>query len=318
MDKITVKTKLNSNTSFFNAVVSESTRAVMLKKPNLFSFDQTVDFLSQYNNEVLYRVDGATIYRLYDLNNQKFLISIKNDGKHLKINFLNKPVKKIERIIIIDHIWKWFDLSKNLSPFYKMARKNKILSDLVKKHSGLRLIRIPDLFEALSWAIIGQQINLSFAFSVKSQLIQKYGSSINYNGQVFYSFPKPEKIVSLSVSKLKKMKFSQRKAEYIKEAARQVISGNLNHLDQLNYEEIFEKLTAIRGIGPWTADYVLMKTFGYSQAFPVGDAGLQNAVKKIMNMKAKPTESQLRKIAQPWAGWEAYATFYLWRSLSVC
>ena len=71
-------------------------------------------------------------------------------------------------------------------------------------------------------------------------------------------------------------------------------------------------LVAQRGIGPWSANYVMMRCLRYPEAYPVGDAGLQNAVKRLLMMDRKPTEAELYELAKPWAGWEAYATFYLW------
>jgi DNA-3-methyladenine glycosylase II len=75
-------------------------------------------------------------------------------------------------------------------------------------------------------------------------------------------------------------------------------------------------LLSLKGIGNWTANYVLMKTFHHPNAFPLEDVGLQQAIKRNLNMTEKPGLQMIKDIFSKYEGWEAYATLYLWRSLS--
>jgi DNA-3-methyladenine glycosylase II len=83
----------------------------------------------------------------------------------------------------------------------------------------------------------------------------------------------------------------------------------------ISLKEAEKRLTAVRGIGPWTAHYVMMRCLRHPAAFPVDDAGLINAIKTVGRMARKPTRQEVLKLAEPWKGWEAYAVFYLWRML---
>lgn len=76
-----------------------------------------------------------------------------------------------------------------------------------------------------------------------------------------------------------------------------------------------KELTSIRGVGAWTAGYAIMKSMKHSRAFPVADVGLHNALKNRLGLAAKPTVPEIVEMAGNWSGWEAYAVFYLWRSL---
>jgi len=76
-----------------------------------------------------------------------------------------------------------------------------------------------------------------------------------------------------------------------------------------------QQLTSIRGIGPWTANYVLMRCLRYPDAFPIADVGLRNAIKYITKADRKPTKEEILVYAKDWRGFESYATFYLWRYL---
>ena len=86
-------------------------------------------------------------------------------------------------------------------------------------------------------------------------------------------------------------------------------------LETNDVKEAEKILTKIRGIGPWTANYVLMRCLRFTSAFPIDDVGLHNAVKHVIGSEQKPTKEELLNLSAPWKGWEAYATFYLWRFL---
>jgi DNA-3-methyladenine glycosylase II len=86
-------------------------------------------------------------------------------------------------------------------------------------------------------------------------------------------------------------------------------------LSKLSFEDAKMELMKIKGIGNWTANYALMKTFRYPNAFPLEDAGVHNAIKNLKGMKKKPSLEQVKRIFKKYKGWEAYATLYLWKSL---
>lgn len=114
------------------------------------------------------------------------------------------------------------------------------------------------------------------------------------------------------------MQFTTRKAEYIIEIAAEMAKGTLNKQQLIRdfpEGEIEKTLLALRGIGPWSANYVMMKCFHMITAFPLADVGLHNALKKQLGLNRKPTLMELELLAETWSGWQAYATFYLWRTL---
>ncbi|WP_281272377.1 DNA-3-methyladenine glycosylase family protein [Paenibacillus sambharensis] len=182
----------------------------------------------------------------------------------------------------------------------------------------MHLPGIPDLFEALCWGIIGQQINLTYAHTLKRRIVEQYGRSAAAGGELYWAFPTPETIAALSVPELKELGISGRKAEYLIDTARMLAEGRLSkkllqEAGDLKKAEAI--LVSIRGIGPWTANYVLMRCLKLPSAFPADDVGLHNAIKLLTGMDRKPTRQEVLKLAEPWKGWESYATLYLWRIL---
>ena len=185
------------------------------------------------------------------------------------------------------------------------------------KYSGLRLIGIPDLFEAMTWAITGQQINLTFAYKLKRNFVEKYGERILFDKCNYYVYPTPQKISKVTMQDLLKLQLSKQKAEYIIEAAKVISQNKISKdgLQKLSFIEAKEKLCEIKGVGNWTANYVIMKCLRDPDAFPVEDVGLHNAIKKNLNLNSKPSIEDIINLSSKWNGHYAYSTFYLWRSL---
>ncbi|WP_026906763.1 DNA-3-methyladenine glycosylase 2 [Paucisalibacillus globulus] len=286
--------------------------------PKEFDFDECLIFLERSEGEILHQIKDGYLYKLIKINDELILTKIGSESHSIQVEFPIGIPSETTGEIVAEYIWEWFDLGQNLGEFYEMARKDTILDQLANAYYGLRIICIPDLFEALTWAILGQQINLTFAYSLKKRLVEQYGESLTYDGQTYWLFPTHEKIAELEIEDLKRLQFSTRKAEYVIGVAEALTSGQFSKetlLDLKEYHYVHQALLSIRGVGAWTADYVMMKCLHYPDAFPIADVGLHNALKQQLGLERKPTIEEIEKIAVNWKGWEAYTTFYLWRSL---
>src|SRR5699024_170918 len=167
--------------------------------------------------------------------------------------------------------------------------------------------------------VIGQQINLTFAHRLKRRLVETYGTTLKYDSQKHYFFPKPRILADITVEELKKMQFSRRKAEYIIGIARQFLDGKLSKtaITKLpDSKQMLARLKNIRGVGPWTANYVLMKSFQRPNCITYGDTGLRSAVSSVLGLDRKPTEGEVNSFFTPFSGWESYLNIYLWRMLN--
>ncbi len=241
------------------------------------------------------------------------------NNKQMNIHFLNdsRPIEKWKREEVVNYIYDWFDLNNDLMPFFEMAKTDPLLKMPAQKFYGLRVIGIPDLFEALCWGVLGQQINLTFAYSLKRQFVEKYGDSVEWNGKKYWVFPSYEQIAQLTPTDLADIKMTVKKSEYIIGIAKLMANGALSReqLMNMSFKDAEKNLLKIRGIGPWTANYVLMRCLRFQTAFPIDDVGLINSIKLLRNMDRKPTKDEIVELSCPWKNWESYATFYLWRVL---
>ncbi|MEH7610307.1 DNA-3-methyladenine glycosylase family protein [Gottfriedia acidiceleris] len=304
----------------FNAslVLDKNKNSISILTPKDFSFNECLVFLARSKNEVLHQVKEEYFLKLIKIENRLILLKVSSDHNELLIEFPDQHPSEEIKVAAAAFIWDLFDLGRNLTEFYQLSKNNQMLQLLIDQHFGLRIIRIPDLFEAFTWAIMGQQINLTFAFSLKRSFVEKYGESFRWKDEIFWLFPTPNVISKLEVSDLTSMKFTTRKAEYVIGIAKLMTDGliskeSLNRLE--SYEKKLNKLLEIRGVGNWTADYVLMKCLQEKSAFPIADVGIHNALKNQLSLEKKPSIEEIKKMAKKWKGWEAYVTFYLWRSL---
>ncbi|RDW15172.1 DNA-3-methyladenine glycosylase [Oceanobacillus arenosus] len=291
---------------------------IELYPPKEFNFEECLIFLGRSDLEVLHRMKAEFVYKLIKVDESLILCKIGYIDDCIKVEFpLNIPsIDAREQVAA--YIWEWFDLDQDLVGFYQMAGQDKVLQPIVDKYYGLRIIGIPDLFEALVWAIMGQQINLTFAYTLKKRFVEQYGESLTSQGETFWLFPTFEKVAALNVDDLRKQQFTIRKAEYIIGIAQAMKNGELTKellLAKKDYQQMRKSLMALRGVGAWTADYAMMRCLHCTSSFPVADVGLQNALKHQLGLERKPTIAELEAYAADWEGWQAYATFYLWRSL---
>ncbi|KAA0546068.1 DNA-3-methyladenine glycosylase 2 family protein [Bacillus sp. BGMRC 2118] len=291
---------------------------IVIIPPQNFNYDECLLFLGRSNQEVLYQIQDSMIYKLIKIGESFILFSVRFQKNVLLVDFPIEAPDKDIRNQIASFIWEWFDFDFELSQFKKVTENDEILGPLSNQYDGLRIICIPDMFEALTWAIIGQQINLPFAYSLKRRFVKRFGESLMYNGETYFCFPTYETIARIHIEELTELQFSKRKAEYVIGIARLMANGELSKskvLEMNEYAHMKKMLTKIRGIGDWTADYVLMKCFHQPDAFPISDAGLHQALKKQLGLTQKPMIQEIEEISKNWNGYKAYAVFYLWRSL---
>ncbi|WP_373231130.1 DNA-3-methyladenine glycosylase [Cohnella sp.] len=289
--------------------------------PIEFDFAINLNYLSRSPDECLYHIQNAKLYKAISAGLNQLMFEISGDEPgFLGIRSMDDTGSWNPDIQadVIEYVREWFDLDTDLTPFYAMSKQDAILNKVVERLYGLRTMGIPDLFEALCWGIMGQQINLAFAYVLKRRFVESFGVQVRKEGISCWLFPTPQRIASLTVQELSCLQLTTKKSEYLIGVARLIVDGKLNKemlLEANSFKSAEKMLVSIRGIGPWTANYVLMRCLRFPAAFPIDDVGLHNAIKSVLELQQKPTLAEIRELSTGWKNWEAYATFYLWRVL---
>lgn len=199
------------------------------------------------------------------------------------------------------------------SNFERLMRL-KGLGQLIGGRSGLRIPLTATAFEGLTWAIIGQQINLTFASKLRRALIESYGRRID--GLSVH--PSPDAIANLDSADLLRLQFSRQKARYLIDAGQAVSQGTLalETLRNVPAARAEQKLTSLKGIGTWTARYTMLRGIGFGDCVPVGDAGLRIALQRFHGLPERPDDEKVERLMRPFSPHRSLATAHLWASLS--
>lgn len=263
---------------------------------------------------------NGVFYRLLDLEDLLCLASVCSSGTidspslEVEINgaVLNRGV-----IAQANHQIAWIlGINQDLVPFYDTVHDDPTLAKLVQAYRGLHVSHSASVYEALILAILGQQISSHVARILRTRLIETYGPSLEVSGITHHAFPRPWDLVKAGVDGLRALKFSARKAHYIVDISYQVAKDRLDleGLRTYSREEVVHLLTKIRGVGAWTANWVLIRALGHDDGFPHSDLAL-NRTLGLLNGNSPLSPEEALEYSQGWSPFRSYFTTYLFAAI---
>lgn len=186
---------------------------------------------------------------------------------------------------------------------------------LYERFSGIRPVLALNAFEGLVWAILGQQINVAFAVRLKEAMARRWGTVIETPSGTVAIFPSPGQLARVGIEDMRALQLSGQKAKTISGLAGQIADGgwNLDQFYQLPTAQARQALITVHGIGPWTADYALLRVFGHPDVIPVADVGLRRAWARAVGCDGV-TPAELDIAAEAWSGHRSEFAFWLWLS----
>ncbi len=204
-------------------------------------------------------------------------------------------------------------LAQDPAPFERQARR-KGFARLVRGREGLRIPQTAEVFEGIVWVIVGQQVNVSFASTCRERLIELCGARAPRG---FQAHPSAAAVARLEVPELEERQYSRNKARFLVDVAREIDGGelDLDALSRASARRIEERLLAVRGLGPWSVRYLLMRSFGLEDCVPVGDAGLALALERWFEFAGRPDPKETERLLEPFAPYRSLATFHFWKTL---
>jgi AraC family transcriptional regulator of adaptative response / DNA-3-methyladenine glycosylase II len=213
-----------------------------------------------------------------------------------------------------ERVVRWLGLESDPAGLERRAARSPEVARLVQGRSGLRVTRSTDLFEGLVWVVVGAQVHVAFAASCRTALIELAGTRAGAR----CAHPGPAEVARLEVADLERCQFSRRKAEYLLDAARAIASGALD-LEGLRTEPVplvAACLGAVRGLGPWSVQYLCLRSYGFEDCAPIGDVALAEALKRFHDLSERPEADEARRLMEPFAPHRSLTTLHLWKSLS--
>ncbi len=300
-----------------------TTREVIITPVAPYDFAAALAYLRGAHWAILERVTADAYCRALRLVGRDALLELRSlgttDQPRLALRVTADAVDDALLAAAEEQICRTFALMVDPAPFLAVAAADPVFWAVAREAATLRSIIVASPYESLLWAIIGQQINTTFAATLKRALLALTGSEMTVAGQVYPVFPDAATVAQLDPALLRARQFSGQKTAYVIGVSQAVASGALDfaQLATLPIEDAVTAMVRYKGIGRWTAECVLMRGLGAADALPAGDLGLRAAIGRAYGLGRHASEAEVRARAEAWAGWRGWATFYWWRSLQV-
>jgi AraC family transcriptional regulator of adaptative response / DNA-3-methyladenine glycosylase II len=202
-------------------------------------------------------------------------------------------------------------LDQDAGAFSRLARRLGF-ARLVAGREEMRISQTASVFDGLVWAIVGQQINFPFACLLKRRLFERAGTPV---GDGLYAPPAPVDVAALKPEDLMAGQFSRSKAGYLIATAKLIADGGLDlaALPAMSATRAERLLLAVRGLGPWSVNYVMMRALGFADCVPYGDTGVTSGLQTLLSLEERPDVDATRRLMAAFSPYRSLATAHLWQ-----
>lgn len=275
-----------------------------------FRLDLTVWALRRRAANLVDSWDGTSYRRVLALADSPVGFSVTQtggrDARHLAVALTGQHGEPSVAETVRTRIEQMLGLHVDLSRFYRMAATDDQIGPLVARFRGLKPPRFATVFESLLNAVALQQLSLEAGLSLLNRLAATHGEVVSTDQVSLHALPRPEALAGLRPQALRELGFSLRKGTTIIELSQAAATGRLDleHLDRLADDEVVSRLTSLRGIGRWSAEYALLRGLGRLHVFPGDDVGARNNLARLLDL-APPLD--YHAVAQAVSRWQPYA-----------
>jgi DNA-3-methyladenine glycosylase II len=187
-----------------------------------------------------------------------------------------------------------------------LSAVDPVLTALVARHAPCRLAPDDDLFLGLLDAIVSQQLSVKASATIFGRFKALFPDGIS-----------PQAVLETPIDAMRACGFSRGKAAYVHDLCAHILDGRLEleRMEALTDDQVIEELTAVKGIGRWTAEMILIFHLNRPDVLPVADLGIREGFKRAYNLDERPGPAEMQRIAEPWRPWRSIGSWYLWRIL---
>ncbi|HLR77502.1 MAG TPA: AlkA N-terminal domain-containing protein [Burkholderiaceae bacterium] len=217
----------------------------------------------------------------------------------------------------VSTVRKILGLDQDIDSFEQSVIDHPDLGPLVSRQRGLRVPVAASPYEALIWAIVGQQISVQAAISIRRRFVQTAGRQ---HAGGLWCHPDAETVADMPATALREAGLSASKVQTILTVSQAIARGDMvlpEHLDTVTAAQLQEQLMSIRGIGVWTADYTLLRGYGWLDGSLHGDAAVRRSLRNILQHDEPVSAEHARTWLQPFSPWRALAAAHLWAALRL-
>ncbi|HEY0757235.1 MAG TPA: hypothetical protein VGD98_24990 [Ktedonobacteraceae bacterium] len=236
--------------------------------------------------------------------------------------FSEQPLTEAEHEALRDRIRFFLSLDNDLQEFYAIGYTDPSFEPVIKALYGLHQPKFLTPFEIACWAVLVQRTPMAIAHSTKMALNRRWGADIMLpDGAIYSAFPEPEQMVAVSIDELASVVRNTRKVEYLYAVIQFFGSVDEHYLRTGDYDEVVTRLRAVRGIGEWSAYFILLRGLGRMERTPVSDKEIITAASKVYGRALTPASIQTiidryGKLQGDWAFYVRVMVFLYWDAIT--
>jgi DNA-3-methyladenine glycosylase II len=283
---------------------------VSLRPVMPFRLDLTVWALRRRAQNAVDLWSNDTYRRVLAVNDQPVLVEVTQKKTKLYVTLTGPNLCTAVRQKTTLALERLLGIRRDLSKFYNFASHHPRLNKLATQFRGLKPPRFASVFEGIVNGISCQQLSLTVGIIILNRLAQRCGLS---SGPGMYAFPRPEDVARVNESDLRLLGYSRNKARALIELSGSIIEGRLDlgELERLDNQECFERLVALRGVGRWTAEYVLLRGLGRTNVFPGDDVGARNNLERWLHLRKKLDYDRVQRVLSKWKDYGGFIFLHL-------
>jgi len=286
--------------------------SILLPYSPSFDWPLMINFFKNRQLNSTEFIDEKTYCRTININNEKGWISICHVAEKSALKLTVQLDNYHNLDIVIKQVRQMFDLDVDIVTVQQQLKTHPVLAKVVDKAPGLRLPGCWNIFEFSIRAILGQQISVKAATTLANRISIEYGKVADKNPYgLTHHFPTSDDLIDadyLNIG-LTKSRISTLKNWVTFYQGNKAVLTHYHSLEAL--ENILIK---IKGIGPWTINYIAMRGLSEPDAFPSADLGI---IKALTKNNKRPNNKEILALSENWRPWRAYAAIYLWHSLAL-
>jgi DNA-3-methyladenine glycosylase II len=298
-------------------VVASTNRPLQIMPLAPFRLDLTAWALRRRPHNAIDDWEQCTYRRVLPIDDGSAALSVTQDGTpeapRLSARVGAMRIGPSSERLVRRRLNRLLGLEVDLSDFAAMAAPDPLLGPLAARLQGLKPPRFTTVFEALVNGVACQQLSLDVGIHLLNRLTAERGRPVSEDPEGMRAFPGPEELASADPGEVKRLGFSHTKARAIVDAARAITSGDLDleGMEQLEDAAAMERLTHLRGIGRWTAEYVLLRGLGRLHVFPGDDVGAHNKLRRLFDIDTDLDYDAVKRLVRRWHPYAGVVYFHL-------
>ncbi len=289
----------------------------VLRPVSPFRLDLTVWTLRRRSHNIVDRWDGTTYRRVLTLPNGPLEVAVTQSGPpdavRLQVAVAGHPIRPAECNAVTSILERLLGLRIDLTEFYQFAADDRRLGPLAQRFQGMKPPRFATVFEAAINAMACQQVTLTLGVHLLNRLAAARGAAYGGTDDAVHAFPCPEELAILDPAHLRQFGFSRQKGRAMIELAQSVVERQLNleALATFPDDEAVKRLCELRGVGRWSAEYVLLRGLGRTHVFPGDDVGARNNLQRWLRQTKPLDYDGVQRVLSQWDGYGGLVYFHL-------